>query len=229
MSVADNIKKLHARIAETCARSGRNPAEIELVAVTKRVDMARIEQAVESGVRILGENKVQEAWQKYRQSALNVRWHMIGHLQTNKVKRVLQFADMIQSVDSLRLAQEIDLQAQRLAKTVDILIQVNTSGESSKFGLSPDDTDRTIGAISELPNVRIRGMMTIATFTSDKSLVRSCFRSLREIRDKIAQKNYSRVDMRELSMGMTDDFEFAIEEGGTILRIGRLIFGERVY
>ena len=227
MSLAENIEIVRERIAEACLRSGRDVAEVKLVAVSKTVDAAKIEEAVAAGVTLLGENRVQEAWQKYQQVRGSAEWHMIGHLQTNKVKRALQFARVIQSVDSVRLAVEIDRQAKKLDRSIDVLLQVNTSGEASKFGLSGDFLLPAAEQIAELTNVRVRGLMTIGAFTTDESRVRSCFVTLRDLREQLVQAGVPNCRPEELSMGMTDDFEWAIEEGSTMVRIGRLIFGER--
>jgi len=227
MAVADNIHAVRERIERACLRTGRRPEEVKLVAVTKTVDAAKIEEAVAAGVTIVGENRVQEAWEKYQAVGTPVAWHMIGHLQRNKVKRVLRFASLIHSVDSARLAAEIHQEAQKLEKTVDVLVQVNTSGEASKFGLAPDEVGATLQEFARFDNVRVRGLMTIGAYSTDPEVVRSCFVRLREMRDELAGMRIPRISLDELSMGMTNDFEIAIEEGSTMVRIGRSIFGER--
>lgn len=228
MLIRENIKLVRQRIAEACQRSGRRLEDVELVAVTKTVDAKRIEEAVDAGIQIVGENRVQEAWKKFQEIERQVHWHMIGHLQTNKVKRVLKFADMIQSVDSVRLAGEIQTQAEKLDRTVDILIQVNTSGEQSKFGFEPERVPSAIAEILVFPNLRIRGLMTIGAFLPNPEDVRPCFRLLRELKNKVQSKNLGNVQMDDLSMGMTGDYEVAIEEGATMVRVGSAIFGERI-
>ena len=227
MFVYENIQKIQGKIEEVCQRVDRNAEEIEIVAVSKNVDVARIEKALAAGIKIIGENRVQEAWPKFQVIGSKVHWHMIGHLQTNKVKKVLQFADMIQSVDSIHLAQEIQKQAEKLNRTVDVLVEVNTSGEATKFGFKPDETVQAIEKISDLDQVQIRGLMTLGAFLPNPEEVRPCFKLLRELRDIIVSKNLDRVEMNILSMGMTDDFEVAVEEGSNVVRIGRAIFGER--
>ncbi len=227
MSIASQIELVYERIGRACRRAGRNPEEVQLVAVTKTVDVARIEEAIAAGIEIVGENRVQEAWPKFQVIGNRVRWHMIGHLQTNKVKRALQFAEVIQSVDSVHLAQEIQKQAEKLDRAVEVLIEVNTSGESSKFGFSPESVLEGVQQIASLSRLRVKGLMTIGAFLPDPNDVRPCFQLLRRLRDKIAARGLEGVEMDVLSMGMTDDFEVAIEEGSTMVRIGRLIFGER--
>jgi len=228
MSIAENIQHVQARIAETCHRISRNPEEVKIVAVTKFVPVERMIEAIDAGIATVGENRVQEAWQKYQSLDRPVHWHMIGHLQSNKVKRALQFAEMIQSVDSIHLAEEIQRQAEKQERTVDVLVQVNTSGEASKFGFSPEEALDAVGRIVELQNLRVQGLMTIGAFSTDAAVVRPCFEQLRELRGRINAFLESVDKLRELSMGMTNDFELAIEEGATIVRIGRSIFGERM-
>lgn len=227
MSVAENIARIRERIAHACERVGRNVSDVQLVAVTKNVGSPAILEALEADIEIIGENRVQEALAKYQEIGEQARWHMIGHLQRNKVKRVLEFAEMIQSVDSLRLAKEVQKQAQKAERNVDVLIEVNTSGEDTKYGFSPKKTVPAVEQIAKLPNLNIKGLMTIGAFLPDPEDVRPCFRGLRELRDEIRAKALANVKMDVLSMGMTDDFEVAVEEGATMVRIGRSIFGER--
>ncbi|MFQ5649705.1 MAG: YggS family pyridoxal phosphate-dependent enzyme [bacterium] len=227
MSIAENIKEVKASIERACGRANRGPQTVKLVVVTKAVDASRIQEAVAAGVTCVGENRVQEAWQKFNAVDAAVHWHLIGHLQTNKVRRALQFVQMIHSVDSTRLAHEIQVQAEKLDKTVEVLIQVNTSGEESKFGLAPEEALPAIKEMAQFPRVQIKGLMTIGAFTTEVEVVQGCFRRLRELRDRVEEHQISGVVMHELSMGMTNDFELAIEEGATMVRIGRSIFGER--
>lgn len=228
MSIAENIAKVRERIEKACQKADRNTADVELVAVTKVVEVDRIYEAIDAGIQIIGENRVQEAWQKYQSVGDKVQWHLIGHLQTNKVKRALQFARFIHSVDSLHLAEEIQKQAQKMDKTVDILVQVNTSGEQTKFGFAPEESLDAVKYIALLPQVKIKGLMTIGAFLPDPEDVRPCFRQLRRLRDEIRKCQIDRVEMDILSMGMTGDFEVAIEEGSTMIRVGRSIFGKRL-
>ena len=227
MSIRENVQFVRNKIAEACRRSGRKSEEIELVAITKTVDVEQINEAIEAGIRVVGENRVQEAWRKFQEVGEKAHWHMVGHLQTNKVKRVLQFADMIHSVDSVYLAREIQTQAKKLDRTIEILIQVNTSGEESKFGLEPEATIGAIEEVSTLPNLKIKGLMTIGAFLPNPEDVRPCFKLLNDLRDRVNERGITSVEIGTLSMGMTNDYEIAIEEGSTMVRVGTAIFGER--
>ncbi len=227
MSIRENVQFVRKKIAEACLRSGRDPEEVDLVAVTKTVDVEQINEAIEAGIRVVGENRVQEAWRKFQEVGKGVHWHIVGHLQTNKVKRVLQFADMIHSVDSVYLAREIQTQAEKLDRTVEILIQVNTSGEESKFGLEPEVTIGAIEEISAFSNLEIKGLMTIGAFLANPEDVRPWFKLLRDLKGRVNEQEIAGVEIGALSMGMTNDYEVAIEEGSTMVRIGTAIFGER--
>lgn len=227
MPIRENVQFARDKIAEACRRSGRKSEEIELVAITKTVDVEQINEAIEAGIRVVGENRVQEAWRKFQEVGEKVHWHMVGHLQTNKVKRVLQFADMIHSVDSVYLAREIQTQAKKLDRTIEILIQVNTSGEESKFGLEPEATIGAIEEVSTLPNLKIKGLMTIGAFLPNPEDVRPCFKLLHDLKDRVNERGITSVEIGTLSMGMTNDYEIAIEEGSTMVRVGTAIFGER--
>ncbi|TDI79624.1 MAG: YggS family pyridoxal phosphate-dependent enzyme [Caldithrix sp.] len=227
MSIRENVQFVRKKIAEACLRSGRDPEEVDLVAVTKTVDVEQINEAIEAGIRVVGENRVQEAWRKFQEVGKGVHWHIVGHLQTNKVKRVLQFADMIHSVDSVYLAREIQTQAEKLDRTVEILIQVNTSGEESKFGLEPEVTIGAIEEISAFSNLEIKGLMTIGAFLPNPEDVRPWFKLLRDLKGRVNEQEIAGVEIGALSMGMTNDYEVAIEEGSTMVRIGTAIFGER--
>lgn len=227
MPIRENVQFARNKIAEACRRSGRKSEEIELVAITKTVDVEQINEAIEAGIRVVGENRVQEAWRKFQEVGEKVHWHMVGHLQTNKVKRVLQFADMIHSVDSVYLAREIQTQAKKLDRTIEILIQVNTSGEESKFGLEPEATIGAIEEVSTLPNLKIKGLMTIGAFLPNPEDVRPCFKLLHDLKDRVNERGIASVEIGTLSMGMTNDYEIAIEEGSTMVRVGTAIFGER--
>lgn len=227
MSIRENVQFARNKIAEACRRSSREFEEIELVAITKTVDVEQINEAIEAGIRVVGENRVQEAWRKFQEVGEKAHWHMVGHLQTNKVKRVLQFADMIHSVDSVYLAREIQTQAKKLDRTIEILIQVNTSGEESKFGLEPEATIGAIEEVSTLPNLKIKGLMTIGAFLPNPEDVRPCFKLLNDLKDRVNERGITSVEIGTLSMGMTNDYEIAIEEGSTMVRVGTAIFGER--
>ena len=219
MNVEANLRDIERRIAASCKRAGRSPDEVTLVAVTKTIDVSAVEAAFRAGVRHFGENRVQEAIPKIEQLAElrpDLTWHMIGHLQTNKAKTAADIFDIIQSVDSLKLAETISRRSER---TVPVLIEVNVGGEATKSGFSPTEVGEAVRQIGKLPNISIEGLMTIAPLVSDAEEVRPVFRRLREMGEALG--------LRHLSMGMTDDFEVAIEEGATLVRIGRAIFGER--
>lgn len=227
MSVADNIRSIREVMARAAAISGRPAEAVRLMAVTKTVDDARIAEAVRAGVEILGENYVQEAKRKIETLGKTGEWHLIGHLQTNKAKYAVRLFDMIHSVDRLELAVELDRRARAAGRVMDVLIEVNVSGEETKSGIAPSDALPLVRAVAPLPNLAIRGLMTMPPWFDDPEEARPCFRALRELRDRIAAESIPGVQMRELSMGMTGDYGVAIEEGSTIVRIGRGIFGDR--
>ncbi len=219
MGIEQNLRELERRIARAAERSGRSLAEITIVAVTKEVEAEAIEVAIKAGIRHIGENRVQEARGKMeRLSILEPRpiWHMVGHLQTNKVKTAVEIFDIIHSIDSLRLAQAV---SQHVQSTIPVLLQVNVSGEGRKSGFSVAELSQAAEEIARLPRLEVKGLMTIAPMVADAEEVRPIFRKLRQLRDELG--------LEHLSMGMTDDFEVAVEEGATMLRIGRAIFGER--
>jgi len=228
-TISENIKLLRERIEEACARVGRDPDEIVTVAVTKTVPPSRIQEAVEAGITILGENRVQEASSKITEVKGDVSWHMVGHLQRNKVKKAIEMFDMIQSVDSIQLAQEIERRCAQAGRTLDVLVEVNTSGEKTKFGVSPASTLDLVAEISQLTNIRVKGLMTIGAFTENENVVRTGFTTLRRLADQIEAAHISGVEMRFLSMGMSSDYIWAIEEGSNMLRIGTAIFGPRQF
>ena len=228
ISIFDNVQRCLEKIAISAEKAGRRTEDITLVAVSKTVPPARINEAIGAGIQIIGENKVQEAQQKFDEVD-QVMWHMIGHLQTNKVKYALQLFDLIQSVDTYHLAEEINKRAKKDGKKVPVLIEVNTSGEESKYGCTPDETEHLVSRISQLASVEIRGLMTIGLFSDDPPLVRPCFVKLRKIFNHLAEQNIPNVQMDIISMGMSADFELAIEEGSNMVRIGTAIFGPRRY
>ncbi len=225
MSLAGNLEKVERRIADACARSGRNPDEVQLVAVTKGHPPEAIREAVDLGLTLFGENKVQEAKVKISRCPGRLRWHMIGHLQSNKVRDAVHFFEMIQSVDSLSLAEEINRWADRGAKTMPILLEVNVAGESSKFGYRPDRLLAELAQINALPKIEIHGLMTIAPWTPEPEKVRHVFRRLREL--KAECDAILGAPLPHLSMGMSGDLEVAVEEGATMVRIGSALFGPR--
>ncbi|EQB62521.1 MAG: hypothetical protein RBG1_1C00001G0100 [candidate division Zixibacteria bacterium RBG-1] len=225
--IEENLSRLRAKIFKACEKVKRNPQEIKIVAVTKNVAVEKINEALDCGIEIIGENKVQEAQAKYDQIDKKVLWHLVGHLQTNKVKKALEIFEMIQSVDSLKLAEEIDRRAKEKNEIFPILIEVNTSGEPTKYGVKPEQTENLIREMQKLENLRIRGLMTVGPASDDKQKVRQAFRQLRGIYEKLEKVKMSNLELEYLSMGMSSDFEEAIEEGSNMLRIGTAIFGPR--
>lgn len=226
-SIHENLSRIQDRIAAAAVRVGRNPNSIELVAVSKTKPVSLIVEAIEAGITHIGENRVQEAQSKYPQIDHPVKWHLVGHLQRNKVKQALQIFDLIHSVDSPRLLAEIDRRSAESNRTTEILIQANTSAEPSKFGLEPDQTLGFIESAQSYTHIRIKGLMTIGAFLPDPEAVRPMFVLLRQLREKIIAQQFPNVEMNTLSMGMTNDFEVAIEEGANLIRVGTAIFGER--
>ncbi|MEW6256309.1 MAG: YggS family pyridoxal phosphate-dependent enzyme [Pseudomonadota bacterium] len=226
--VVANLNLVRCRIAEASVRSGRIPDAIRLVLVTKTIEPPHILAAVRAGQTDLGENKVQEGGRKAEALAGEpVRWSMIGHLQSNKVKEVLRFADEVQSLDRLSLAVALEKQLQFLGRGLDVLVQVNTSGETSKFGLAPGDVPAFLKELAAFDTLRLKGFMTLATFTPDETEVRRCFRLLRDVRDRARQDAPRGDALADLSMGMSGDYQWAIEEGATIVRVGQAVFGPR--
>lgn len=227
MNIDDNLRHIREVMAEAARRSGRPVSAIRLMAVAKTVDDDRILAAIRAGVEIIGENYVQEAKRKIEKLGKAIEWHLIGRLQTNKAKVAVHLFDMIHSVDRLELAAELDRRARVAGRVIPILIEVNVGGEESKSGIPLDSTPELLRLVAPLENLSIRGLMTMPPWFDDPEESRPYFRALRELRDRIAGEAIPRVEMRELSMGMTDDYAVAIEEGATIVRIGRGIFGER--
>ena len=225
----DNYEAVKNNIEQACMRSNRDLSEVTLIAVSKTKPVPMLQEIYDAGARDFGENKVQELCQKYEELPQDIRWHMIGHLQRNKVKQGVGKAALIHSVDSYRLAQEISLQAQKQNITVPILIEVNIAKEESKFGIAKEDTIQLVEEIAELPNLTIQGLMTIAPFVDDPEDNRLYFREIKQLSVDIKNKNIDNVTMDVLSMGMTNDYEVAIEEGATIVRVGTGIFGARNY
>jgi len=225
VDLEENFRKVRERIEAACGRANRDPGGVTLVAVSKSQPPEAIRAAVESGQLIFGENRVQEAKAKIPLSPERIRWHMIGHLQSNKARDAIVLFSIIQSVDSLSLAQELDKWADKQAKTMPILLEVNIAGESSKFGYKPESTLRELLQINDLRHLEIHGLMTIAPYTTDPEKVRPVFRKLRDLKSQCEQ--VLGVPLQHLSMGMSGDFEVAIEEGATIVRIGTALFGPR--
>ena len=224
--IGANIRLIRQRMEAACARSGRDPQSVQLMAVSKTVEPQRIRQALDAGITLLGENYVQEAREKIPAIGHEAEWHMIGHLQTNKVKYVVSLFDWIHSVDRLELANELDKRAGQNNRKLNILIEVNVSGEESKNGIEASLAADLVRQVSVLPHLIVRGLMTMPPYSDDPEQSRPYFKSLRALRDEISAA-VPGVQMDQLSMGMTDDFEVAIEEGATIIRVGRAIFGAR--
>ncbi|MDP3731736.1 MAG: YggS family pyridoxal phosphate-dependent enzyme [Candidatus Omnitrophota bacterium] len=228
--VKKNAYRIRQRIIKVCSKINQDPSKITIVAVSKGRAIEQIKEAIEAGITDIGENRVQEALAKHRElSTIDyrlsiVKWHMVGHLQTNKVKDAVRIFDLIQSVDSMRLAEEINKQAGKINKIQDILIEIKTSPEESRFGLKPDESIKVITELTKFKNIKIKGLMTIAPVVDDSEKARPYFRMLRELRDKINKLSAVSCQLSALSMGMTDDFETAIEEGSNMVRLGRAIF-----
>lgn len=227
--IRDNITRVLEQIDAACAKIEADPKDITCVAITKFADIPQIKEAIDTGLVHIGENKVQEARDKFsaiKESYSKVTMHMVGHLQTNKVKAACEIFDVIQSVDSQKLAVEIEEEAAKLDKDMDIFIQVNTALEDQKFGIVPSELFSLVEQVVELKHLRLRGLMTVAPMTEDKDIIRKCFRDLRMLRDGINMRfsGDNRIALEYLSMGMTNDFDIAIEEGANMIRIGRAIF-----
>jgi PLP dependent protein len=229
IDIKENLDNIYSRIKAAAEKSGRRAEDIKLLAVTKTVDVNRIKSVYNYGILDMGENRVQELLEKYDKLDQSCKWHLIGHLQTNKVKYIIDKVDMIHSVDSLELAREIDSRAAKLGKKINILLQVNVSGEESKFGINPNEVDEFVKIISTLGNISLRGMMTIAPYAENTESIRDVFKKLYKIYIDIKSEKLDNVSMDYLSMGMSNDFEVAIEEGANIVRIGTGIFGKRDY
>ena len=228
--VTEALNTVRSEIENACARSGRTPSDVCLIAVSKTKPLSMLEEAMAAGQSVFGENKVQELCEKAEAlSGRGVTWHLIGHLQKNKVRKAVAVASMIHSVDSIELAAEIQKEAARIGKTQDILLEINVAQEESKFGLSTEQALPVARAIAEMPNVHLCGLMTVAPYTEYPEENRQYFSALRELAVDIQAQNIDNIDMSCLSMGMSNDYTIAIEEGATFVRVGSLIFGERNY
>ena len=225
--INENCEKIKMRIQAAAHRSHRNPEDIRLIAVSKTVDVARIMKALEWGITDLGENRVQELCNKADIINVKCNWHLIGHLQTNKVKYILDKGSMIHSLDRFELAEEIQKRAEKAGRIVEVLVQVNIAAEDTKFGICPENTLDLIKKLSKMGNIRVKGLMTIAPLTENSEDVRWVFAGLRKLLIDIKEENIDNINMDYLSMGMSNDFEVAIEEGANMVRIGTAIFGRR--
>lgn len=225
--VKENLAYVEEQITKACEKAGRNRKEVTLIAVSKTKPVSLVDEVIDCGIREFGENKVQEIMDKYETVKTPVNWHMIGHLQRNKVKYIVDKVCLIHSVDSYRLAEMIDQEAAKKGVICDILIEVNIAKEDTKYGVMEEEVLTLVEQISKLSNIRIKGLMTIAPFVENSEKNRVHFRNLRNLYVDIKKKNIDNVDMKILSMGMTNDYEVAIEEGATMVRVGTGIFGQR--
>ena len=227
--LAENLKDVERKICEACKRANRNREDVTLIAVSKTKPVSMLNEVYHEGIRCFGENKVQELTEKYDQLPEDTRWHLIGHLQTNKVKYVVDKTCLIHSLDSIKLAKEIQKEAAKKQVVVNVLIEVNVAEEDSKFGLKVDDVIPFVEEIANYPNIHVNGLMTIAPFVENPEDNRVHFRRLKQLSLDIISKNIDNIDMNVLSMGMTNDYKVAIEEGATMVRVGTAIFGARNY
>jgi len=225
--IARNLDAVKTRITAACRRAGRDPSSVRLLPVSKTVEERRVRLAYEAGCRSFGENKVQEARAKAEAMAdLDIAWSVIGHLQTNKAKYVARFAAEFQALDSLKAAEALDRRLQMEGRALDVFVQINSSGKASKYGLAPEDAPAFVRKLPAFPALRVRGLMTLAVFSADATRVR-CFRLMRDLRDRLRQDAPDGLSFDDLSMGMSGDYELAIEEGSTVVRVGQAIFGAR--
>lgn len=229
MTIAENVARVRERMDAAARRAGRDPRKIRLVAVSKTVDPARIREALEAGVDSLGENYVQEAQKKIEELGHQAAWHFIGHLQSNKAKAAVRLFDWVHSVDSLRLAEELNRVAGQQKKVLPVLLQINLGRETTKFGALQDETFRLLEQMGSLPGISVKGLMAMPPFFDNPEESRPYFRALRELAAAVSRRKIAGVSMEELSMGMSNDFETAVEEGATLVRVGTAIFGARLH
>ena len=225
----ENLENVEQKIQAACERSGRDRSEVTLIAVSKTKPAEMVQEVYDLGIRLFGENKVQEIMDKSEVLPADIHWHMIGHMQRNKVKYIIDKVDLIHSVDSVRLAETIDKEAEKHGVIANILIEVNVAKEESKFGLMPEEVPEFVEKIAGFPHIRVKGLMTIAPFVENPEENRPIFAHLRKLSVDIAKKNIDNITMSILSMGMTNDYQVAIEEGATMVRVGTGIFGARDY
>ncbi|ADL12410.1 YggS family pyridoxal phosphate-dependent enzyme [Acetohalobium arabaticum] len=229
--IKDNLKQVQKRIAAAAKRAGRDSDEIKLVAVTKTRGIEEIKEVIEADVVDLGESRVQELRDKYDNISQKINWHMIGHLQRNKVKYIMRMerCNLIHSMDSMRLAKKINKRAGMADRVMNVLVQINVAGDENKFGLEPEETIDYLRKVAEFENLQVKGLMTMVPYVDDTEQVRPYFRELKELFEEVKRAEIPNIEMQELSMGITNDFEVAIEEGATIVRVGSAIFGPREY
>jgi len=226
--IRSNLATVQSQISKACKKVGREPNSVRLLPVTKTVPAERLRIAYMAGCHEMGENKIQEAREKSEVlNALGIKWCIIGHLQTNKAKYLARIADEFQALDSIKVAEALDKRLQIEGRSMDVFVQVNSSGEASKFGLAPEDVSTFAAQLPNYSSLNIRGLMTLAIFSPDHDRVRQCFTTMRELRDRLRQEAPSSLSFDELSMGMSGDYEIAIEEGATVVRVGQAIFGKR--
>lgn len=226
--IKSNLAIVQSRISEACKKVGRDPDSVRLLPVTKTVPAERLRIAYAAGCHEMGENKIQEAREKSEVlSDLGIKWCVIGHLQTNKAKYLARIADEFQALDSIKVAEALDKRLQIEGRSMDIFVQVNSSGEASKFGLTPDDVRAFVAQLPNYSSLNIKGLMTLAVFSSDRDRVRQCFTKMRKLQEMLRQEAPPSLSFDELSMGMSGDYEIAIEEGATVVRVGQAIFGKR--
>ena len=227
MTIAENVGRVRERMEAAARRAGRDPGKVKLVAVSKTVDAARIRQAIDAGVDLLGENYVQEAEKKIEELGHRAGWHFIGHLQSNKAKTAVRLFDWVHSVDSPRLAEELSRAAQRQNRILPVLLEVNLGRETTKFGAQEDEVFRLLEKMGSLPGIAVNGLMTMPPYFENPEESRPYFRALRELNEAVSGRKIPGVFLEELSMGMSNDFEVAVEEGATLVRVGTAIFGLR--
>mgnify|MGYP003673377796 CR=1 FL=1 len=226
--IKKNLATVQQRIVAACKQAGREPSSVRLLPVTKTVPAERLRLAYAAGCHEMGENKIQEAREKSEALGdLDIRWSVIGHLQTNKAKYLARFANEFQALDSLKVAAELDKRLQNEGRAIDVYVQVNSSGEASKFGLAPEDVRTFVAQLPNYSSLRIKGLMTLAIFSTNHERVRECFIKMRALRDMLRHEAPANLSFEELSMGMSGDYEIAIEEGATVVRVGQAIFGKR--
>ena len=229
VDVRENCKRVEGRVAQAAAKTGRSLEDISIVAVTKTRTPQEIGGAIAAGFCLIGENRIQETEAKKDQVSGDARWHLVGHLQSNKARKAVSLFDLVQSVDSVRVAAALNRSADDAGKTLDVLVQINTSGAAQQSGLQQEQAEEVVGQLVEMPRLRLRGLMTIGAFVAEENVVRDCFARLRKLRDELSSAFPSAgVDLKYLSMGMSGDFELAIAEGANMVRLGSTIFGPRV-
>ncbi|WP_084295079.1 YggS family pyridoxal phosphate-dependent enzyme [Caldanaerobius polysaccharolyticus] len=229
MDVRTNIEAIKSNIQRACKKAGRDPSEVTIMAVTKTIPVERIKEAIACGIKVIGENRVQELVKKYPLIGGDVKWHMIGHLQVNKVKYIVDKVELIHSLDSVKLAQEIDKRAKAIGKRQNVLIEINIGGEDTKYGIKPEELGDFIKQIEGFENLCVQGLMTVAPIVTAPEDVRPYFKKMKQLYDELKDMKSRIIDARYLSMGMTSDYVVAVEEGANIVRIGTGIFGPRNY